>query len=71
MTFCVVQRDVRTLAVADANDPRVGVYVPRVDQRTFWDYHEACEHGRALAARNQLEFSIGSILNDRAQNEDA
>lgn len=51
-----------TLGIADANDPRVGVYVQRHDQRTFWDYVETCDHAKEEAERLGLQFKTGSIL---------
>lgn len=65
MTYCVVRRNGNTLAVADANDPRVGVYVQRIDRQTFWDYLDACEHGKKTADELGIFFSTGSILDDR------
>jgi hypothetical protein len=62
VTYCVVRRNPNTLAVADANDPRVGVYVKRADSKTFWDYVEACDHGKKLASEEGIFFSTGSIL---------
>jgi hypothetical protein len=71
MTYCVVRRDPRSLAVADANDPRIGPYVQRVGQETFWDYIDACDHAKRLAVFMQLEFAPGSILNDKYERDGA
>lgn len=59
MTFCVVYRDEQTLAVANANDARVGVTVERASDATFWDFHDACTHGHELAVRLRISFKEG------------
>lgn len=70
MTYCVVKRNARTYSIADANDPRVGVYVERASNRTFWDYVAACDHGRELAEWAGVDFLASSWINDGPSNKD-
>lgn len=62
MTYCIIKRDALTLSVADANDPRVGVYVDKFSSETFWDFADACRAGRKLAISRGLRFDSASVL---------